>query len=158
LHAAEVRIGFVDIPYLIDQAPQSIAASARLEREFAPRQDAIKAQKREMEDLKRRLSEGEESLGDNEKSALQRELSKIERRVKRDEQEFREELNIQKNQEFKKVRVSVLEAIASFAKLHRYDLIISDGVLYADKRIDVSQQILEELQQAVTDTEQGKSN
>jgi len=39
----------------------------------------------------------------------------------------------------------VLEAIASFGKQHDYDLIVSDGVLYANNRIDVTERILEYL-------------
>ena len=84
-----------------------------------------------------------------ERASVERELRKTERRVKRDEQEFREELNIQKNLEFKKVRVYVLEAIATFAKRYEYDLIISDGVLFANKKIDVTDEVLSELTQAL---------
>ncbi len=149
--AQSVKIGFVDIPYLIDEAPQSKAASSRLESEFAPRQEQINDQKERIEELSDRLNDEDRPVDDSERANLERELRKIERRVKRDEQEFREELNIQKNQEFKQVRVSVLDAIASFARLHNYDLILSDGVLFANKRIDVTKQVLLELQQAVSD-------
>lgn len=145
--AEEIKIGFVDIPYLIDEAPQSKAASSRLETEFAPRQDLIKSQKARIDEISTQLEN--DALDDDERVNLERELRKIERRVKRNEQEFREDLNIQKNQEFKQVRVSVLDAIASFARLHDYDLILSDGVLFANKRIDVTKQVLLELQQVV---------
>jgi len=144
---SDIKIGFVDIPFLIDEAPQSKEASVRLEREFAPRQQSIKSQKQLLAELR------EELEGDNldliERANIERELRKTERRVKRDEQEFREELNIQKNLEFKKVRVYVLDAIATFAKRYEYDLIISDGVLYANKRIDVTDEVLSELTQTL---------
>ena len=145
----DVKIGFVDIPYLIDEAPQARAASIRLEQEFAPRQSAIKERKSELEGLRLKLED--DDLDQTERSSVEREFSKTERRVKRDEQEFREELNIQKNQEFKQVRVYVLDAIAAFAKLNQYDLIISDGVLFANKKIDVTDQVLLQLQQAAGD-------
>ncbi len=65
--------------------------------------------------------------------------------MRRAEQDFREELNIQKNSEFKNVRVLVLEAIADFGKRENYDLIVSDGVLFANPRVDVTERILESL-------------
>ncbi len=151
VHAQTTKIGFVDIPYLIDEAPQSKAASSRLESEFAPRQEQINEQKQRIDEISDRLEDSDRPVDESERANLKRELRKIERRVKRDEQEFREELNIQKNQEFKRVRVSVLDAIASFARLHNYDLVLSDGVLFASKRIDVTKQVLLELQQAVPD-------
>lgn len=147
--SADIKIGFVDIPYLIDEAPQARAASSRLEREFAPRQTAIKEQKNVLAELRKKLDGEEGELKRSERVSVEREVRKTERRVKRDEQEFREELNIQKNQEFKKVRVYVLDAIASFARHHSYDLIISDGVLYANKTVDVTEQVLQELHQAL---------
>ena len=147
--AADIKVGFVDIPFLIDEAPQAQAASSRLEREFAPRQSLIKQQKAELEVLRNELED--ELLNSAERASREREYRKIERRMKRDEQEFREELNIQKNQEFKKVRVYVLDAIATFAKRHNYDMIISDGVLFANKTVDVTDKVLFELQQAISE-------
>ncbi|OED38310.1 hypothetical protein AB833_20370 [Chromatiales bacterium (ex Bugula neritina AB1)] len=143
--AADIKVGFVDIPYLIDKAPQAQAASNRLETEFAPRQAGIKAQKRALAELRGKLDGDDGELAESERATVEREFRKTERRVKRDEQEFREELNIQKNQEFKQVRIYVLDAIASFAKEHSYDLIISDGVLFANKNVDVTEQVLREL-------------
>ena len=43
------------------------------------------------------------------------------------------------------MRILVLEAIAEFGKQQDYDLIVSDGVLFANKRIDVTERILESL-------------
>lgn len=143
--AALSRIGFVDIPYLIDQAPQALEAEQRLEAEFAPRQAELEQQREELAAMLAQLSDVSLSLSDEERARLDRESRGLERRVKRSEQDFREELNIQKNDEFKQVRVLVLEAIATFGKQHDYDLIVSDGVLYANNRIDVTERILEYL-------------
>lgn len=146
LLADEIKVGFVDIPYLIDEAPQAQAASVRLEQEFAPRQDIIKSRKKDLDKLKQQLDD--DDLDQDQRLQIEREFNKTERRIKRDEQDFREELNIQKNEEFKQVRNTVLEAIAVFAKKNQYDLIISDGVLFANKRIDVTEQVLEQLHQS----------
>lgn len=154
--AADIKIGFVDIPYLIDEAPQAQAASIRLEREFAPRQERIKEQKEELEQL--RLELDDQTLNAAERAVVEREHRKTERRMKRDEQEFREELNIQKNQEFKQVRIYVLDAIATFAKKYNYDMIISDGVLFANKTVDVTDEVLLELQQSIAESSVDQSN
>ena len=145
--AALSRIGFVDIPYLIDEAPQALEAEQRLEAEFAPRQAELKRQREELAELTAKLNDNTLELPEADQIRLDRETRGLERRIKRSEQDFREELNIQKNNEFKKVRILVLEAIARFGKTHQYDLIVSDGVLFAAKRIDVTERILESLVQ-----------
>ena len=144
---AASRIGFVDIPYLIDKAPQALEAEQRLETEFAPRQLELQQQRDELSSLNSKLNSSALELDEAERIRLDRESRTLERRIKRSEQDFREELNIQKNNEFKKVRILVLEAIAQFGKTHSYDLIVSDGVLFAAKRIDVTERILESLVQ-----------
>ncbi len=139
------HIGFVDIPYLIDRAPQALEAEQRLQSEFAPRQKELEVQRAELAELVAKLGDVTLELSEAELAQMDRESRSLERRIKRSEQDFREELNIQKNNEFKKVRILVLEAIAEFGEMHDYDLIVSDGVLYANKRIDVTERILETL-------------
>lgn len=143
--AALSRIGFVDIPYLIDRAPQALEAEQRLEAEFAPRQAELERQRAELAVMAARLLDTTLELGEAERARLDRETRGLERRIRRSEQDFREELNIEKNDEFKDVRILVLEAIATFGKQNDYDLIISDGVLFANNRIDVTERILEYL-------------
>lgn len=143
--AGQTSIGFVDIPYIINNAPQAVEAERRLEREFAPREDELKLQRQELADVSDKLKGQALELNESEIAQLNREMRNLERRIKRDEQDFREELNIQKNNEFKKVRILVLEAIAKFGQANNYDLIVSDGVLYANKQIDVTEKILDSL-------------
>lgn len=139
------RIGFVDIPYLIERAPQALEAEQRLETEFAPRQREIEMQRAELARVAAKLADVTLELPESEYARLDRESRSLERRIRRSEQDFREELNIQKNNEFKNVRILVLEAIAEFGEEQNYDLIISDGVLYANNRIDVTERILDSL-------------
>jgi len=148
--AVSSRIGFVDIPYLIDRAPQALEAEQRLETEFAPRQREIEIQRAELAEITAMMSDATLELSEAEYAQLDRESRSLERRIKRNEQDFREELNIQKNREFKDVRILVLEAIAAFGEQQDYDLIVSDGVLYANKRIDVTELILDSLMKEFT--------
>lgn len=141
----QTSIGFVDIPYLINNAPQALEAERRLETEFAPREEELKLQRSDLADVNERMKGQALELTETELAQLDREMRNLERRIKRDEQDFREELNIQKNNEFKKIRIIVLEAIAKFGHANSYDLIVSDGVLYANKQIDVTEKILESL-------------
>lgn len=139
------RIGFVDIPYLIERAPQALEAELRLETEFAPRQAELEEHRASLAKLTAKLANTSLELSETELAQLDRESRGLERRIKRSEQDFREELNFQKNDEFKKVRILVLEAIGDFGREHDYDLIVSDGVLFANKRVDVTERILESL-------------
>ena len=144
--AQELKIGFVDIPYVIDQAPTAKAATARLEQEFKPRQQAIENDRAELKEKKEKLEKDDLVLTKAQRVELDQDIRRIERSLKRDEQEFREDLNIQKNKEFKQVRASVIKAINKLAKDEQFDLILSDGVLYTSKRMDLTDKVLQYLE------------
>jgi len=149
-------IGFVDIPYLIQEAPQAVEAERRLEAAFAPRQAELAEERERLEAISAELIDTDSGLSEADKLQLDREVRALERRIKRSEQDFREELNIQKNNEFKFVRERVLDAIARFGREEDFDLIVSDGVLYANKRIDVTERILQAL--TIEIAQRGSSN
>ena len=141
---ASLVIGFVDIAYLIDHSPQSLQARERLETEFLPRQQ-------ELTELREERSRVESDFTgvDSEDSELlqrgERDIRAIERRIQRLEQAFREDLNIKRNNELKSVRTRVLESVAVFARQEDFDLILTDGVLFASASVDVTQRVLEQL-------------
>ena len=141
--AVELRIGFVDIPFLIDKAPQAIEASARLERMFAPRQQTLKVQRDEMNLMRTELEKEGLVMAQDKRSQLELDIRALERKLKRDQQDFREELNIKKNNEFKKVRSAILKSISQLAEREKFDLVLNEGVLYASKRIDITSGVLE---------------
>ena len=100
--AGEMLLGFVDLPRLIDQSPQSIAAGKRLEKEFAPRQEGLKQDQDKLGKIRSKLEKESLVMTETQRSNLELDILKLERQLKREEQDFREELNIKKNNEFKK--------------------------------------------------------
>ena len=140
------KIGFVDIPFIIDRAPSAKAASARLEKEFAPKQESIRDKRALLKSKREQLDKDGLIMTAEQRIEVEREIRAIERKLRGEEQDFREELNIQKNNEFKKVRLSVMEAINQLAREQEYDLILSDGVLFSSKRFDLTENILEQMQ------------
>ncbi|MEM7207119.1 MAG: OmpH family outer membrane protein [Pseudomonadota bacterium] len=142
-NAQDLVVGFVDLPALIDKSPQALEAGDRLEKEFAPRQQALQQGRAELDLKKNKLQTESLVMSETERSELELDIRKLERRLKREEQDFREELNIKKNNEFKKVREVVLQAILKFANTGEYDLILSEGVVFAHNRIDITQKIID---------------
>lgn len=137
-------IGYVDIAYLIDNSPQSVQARERLEAEFLPRQQELTELREERSRVESNVT-GVESEGSESTQRGERDLRAIERRLQRLEQAFREDLNIKRNSELKNVRTRVLESVAVFARQEGFDLILTDGVLFASASVDATQRVLEQL-------------
>lgn len=142
---AEVKIGFVDTAKLMESAPQVKAAQSKIESEFSPREKELGALQREIQTLEERLSRDGAVMSETEHSKLERDILAKRRDLKRSQEEFRDDLNIRRNEVLKKLQIDVFEAVTAFAKEQNYDLILSQGVVYSSDRIDVTDGVLNKL-------------
>ena len=142
--AAEVKIGFVNTPKLMENAPQARESISKMEAEFAPREKELVALQREIKKSEEKLARDGAVMSESERSKLERELLSRKRELKRAQDEFREDLNIRRNEELARLQRVLSEAINEFAKEENYDLIVESAV-YASKRIDITDAILERL-------------
>lgn len=145
LAAAELKIGFVDLAKLSENAPQIIAAQSKIDAEFSSRE-------KELVELQRKLAKMEEALGtdsavmsESERTTREREILGKRRELKRSQDEFRDDLNIRKNEMLRTVNKEIGTVIETFAKSEKFDLILAQGVMYAGDKVDVTEQVLKKL-------------
>ncbi len=140
---AEIKIGFVNAEKLLQDAPQADAARTRLEQEFAPRDKKLAALQKQARTLEEKLARDGATMSDAERTKLEREARDLKRDLKREQEEFRDDFNIRRNEELGKLQQQVFEAIRTLAKSEQYDLILSEGVIAASKEVDITGKVLE---------------
>ena len=143
--AAEIKIGFVNVPKVLDQAPQARAADQRLEKEFGPRDSEILSMKRELVALNEKLSKNSAVMSNTERQRKEADMRQMRREIRRLEDEFREDVNLRRSQELGKLQRKVVEVIQTLAKAEKFDLIISDGVIYAGSKVDITEKVISRL-------------
>lgn len=143
--AAEMKIGFVNAARVLEEAPQADAARARLETEFSPRDKKLVDSQKTVRSLEEKLARDGAIMSEAERRKLERDILSRQRELKRVQEEFREDLNIRRNEAFDTLRRRVFEVINDIAKAEKYDLVISDGVVYATDRIDITGKVVEQL-------------
>jgi len=143
----ELKIGFVNSIKLMETAPQVEAANKRLEQEFAPRQRRLVSARQEIKKLDERLAKDGNIMGETESNNVARDSRDKKRELKRQEDEFREDYNIRRNEELEKLQKRILEVIQAIAKEQNYDFILSEGVVWASGRVDITDQVLQRLNQ-----------
>jgi outer membrane protein len=147
LSAAELKIGFVNVAKLLEKAPQAEKAKKELEREFAPRDKKLVAEQKEIKRMEEKLGKDAAVMSDDEKQKLDKEIISRKREAKRLQDEFREDFNLRRNEELTQLQKEIFEAIQSLAKEERYDLLLTDGVVYASDMIDVTGKVERKLEQ-----------
>ena len=146
--AAEVKVGFVNVAKVLEEAPQADDARAKLEKEFAPRDRDLVASQKALRQLEDKLVRDGAVMSDEERTKLELDVRSRKREIKRQQDEFREDLNLRRNQELATLQQMVLDAIQSLAKAENYDLIVGEGVIFASNRVDISAKVIDRLKQA----------
>lgn len=145
--AAQIKVGFVNVPKVMDQAPQAKAADVRLEKEFGPRDSEILSMKRQVAKSTDKLTKNSAVMSAAEQQRQESEVRQLRREIRRLEDEFREDVNLRRSQELGKLQRQVVEVIQTLAKAEKFDLIISDGVIFASKKVDITDKVIARLKQ-----------
>ncbi|KTG17305.1 MULTISPECIES: OmpH family outer membrane protein [unclassified Guyparkeria] len=145
--AEDVKIGFVNSSVLLEQAPQAERAKQKLEQEFSAREEELRQLRQEIQGLEGRLNREGVTMTDSDRSELERELNRKLRDLQRQQSNFRDDLNLRKNEELGKLQRLVLEAIREVARDKGYDLVLSEGVVYSADRVELTEDVLDRLEQ-----------
>ncbi len=142
---ADLKIGFVNIPAVLEKAPQAEKAKKRLEQEFSPRDKQLVAQQKEIENMAAKISKDAAVMGKSEKAKLEDDISNKKRDAKRAQQQFSEDFNARRGEELGKLQNKIVEVIRGIAKDQGLDLVLTDGVIYASEQIDITAQVQQKL-------------
>jgi outer membrane protein len=143
---AQTKIAVVNVPRLLEEAPQAKSAMQALQDEFAPRQREIVAQQKDLKTKEDKLQRDGAVMAENERRNAEKELREGQRDLQRKQNEYVEDLNLRRNEELGKLQRSLLQEVQTFARSGNYDLVVGDGVLYVNESMDITAQVLGALQ------------
>jgi outer membrane protein len=144
--AQDLRIGYVDMKRLFDAAPQVVNAREALEEEFSPRNETLLADEARLERMEAELAEST-GLSDEERFEMEREIRNLQRSIDRRREDLTEELRFRTNAEKKSLEETIDVAVNQIAEAGEFDLILTSPVAYASDRIDVTDRVLQWLEE-----------
>lgn len=143
--AEDKRVAYVNINQVLEQAPQAIAANKRLEKEFEPRNAALNELRQEVRVLEDRLAREGMTMSESQLRKLEIDIRGRKREIKRAQEDFREDLNIRRNDELRKLQKRTYDAIVELAKKENYEMVLGDVVIYASPTVDITDKVLKVL-------------
>jgi outer membrane protein len=146
--AEDYKLGAVNALKVLEQSPQAETARQAIEREFAPRDKELVAKQKQLKSLEDKFAKDGAIMSESERSKLERDIINQKRDLKREQDEFREDFNFRRNEEFAKIQKDILNAIQKVAKENNYDVVLSDGVIYASPKVDISDLVIEYLKKS----------
>ncbi|MCB1850540.1 MAG: OmpH family outer membrane protein [Gammaproteobacteria bacterium] len=143
-NAADVKIGVVDVSKLLEESPQAEALRRQLDTEFKRRSEELLDMQKQLKKLTDKLSRDGAVMSQSEQDRLEQDIRTRRRQLKSASDEFREDLNLRRNEESQKLRRVLTEVIHQLGKDENIDLIL-DNAVYASGRVNLTDKVLDRL-------------
>ncbi len=145
VQAQEYKIGVVNAVRILEQSPQARKTTALIENEFSPRNKQLVEEQKTLQTMEERLAKDAAVMSENERRNLERDIINKRRELKRDEDEFREDLTFRRNEELAKIQTEIVNAIQMVARDNNFDLVMSEGVIFASAKVDMTDMVIKYL-------------
>jgi len=142
--AAELKIGFVNTDRVFREATPAVKAQKKLEKEFAARDLELQKMARQAKELQTFLEKEGVTISESERRNKERDLANLNREFQRSQREFREDLNLRRNEELALVHDRAKKTIIEIAEREKFDLVLEDAVYFSSK-IDITEKVLKAL-------------
>ncbi len=148
--ASDFKVGVIDTERVLRESAPAIRAEQKIEKEFSGRDAEIKKMAKQAKELQAQLEKDTEN--DANHRNRERELTAMNVNLQRLQREFREDLNLRKNEELAMVLDRANKAVQAIAELEKYDLVLQEAV-YRNPKVDITDKVIKYL---ATDKADGK--
>jgi outer membrane protein len=142
--AQDMKIGFVDVERITRESAPAERASKQLEKEFAPRVQDLQRREAQVKGLQGQLEKDGMTMAETDRRGKEQELARLSVEFQRMQREYREDLNMRRNQELAALFERANRVIKQIADAEKFDLIVQEAA-YRSPRIDITERVLKAL-------------
>jgi len=113
-------------------------------KEFQARDQELQKLAKQAKDLQTQMERDGVTMAESERRSKEADLGRMNRDLQRMQREFREDLNLRKNEELAQVLERANKVIQEIAEKEKFDLILQEAV-YRSPRIDITDKVLKAL-------------
>jgi outer membrane protein len=144
-NSAELKIGYVQVDKILQDAPQTAESGKKLEREFTARTQELERLQKQIKDIETALDKDSLTMSEADRKNKERDSSNLKIDFQRKQRELREDVNLRKNEELGALQDKINKAVTAVSEAEGYDLVVYGGVAYANKKIDITDKVLKSL-------------
>lgn len=146
--AADLKIGVVSVERILTEAPQVEAVNTSMLERFGPKRDELVGMEKEIRKLEENYKRNELVMTEVKLNELKSQIIGKIQELKTREAAMAQEVAGVRNQELAVLQKQVSGIIEDIAKKGGYDLILSEGIAYFDKKHDITDKVLERMKAA----------
>lgn len=139
------KSGFINPTIILEQAPQAVAASKALEKEFKQLEVDLRARAIKIQEMEKNYQKDNAIMSAAQKKKVEEEIIQSKRKFQFDQQSVKEDLELRRKQLVQELQKTISEVIRSYGESNGYDFIFTEGVAYASDSVNITQDILKAL-------------
>jgi outer membrane protein len=141
------KSAFINPSILIERAPQALAASKALEKEFSQRDNDLRAAATNIQTLEKSYQNDSAIMSAGQKKKMEDEIVQKKRKFQFDQQSINQDLQKRRQQVLQELQKTISVVIGKYGEENGYDFIFTEGVAYASEEVDITDEILKVLAQ-----------
>ncbi|MBM4192588.1 MAG: OmpH family outer membrane protein [Gammaproteobacteria bacterium] len=143
---AEIKIGVLDFGRLMDESPQGKALIESLRSEAAAKQRELQTQAASLQTKRDKLVKDRATMSPDQISRAEKDVRDGERDLARRQSEVNDDFNARRNEEMAKLQRALIDDVRVYSKAQNFDLVVTDGVIYANQTLDITPGVLAGMQ------------
>jgi len=143
---AQTKIAVVEYSRLLDESPQAKVALEAIRNEFTPKQREIETLAQSLQAKQEKLQKDQATMSADQRQRAEKELRDGARDLQQKRAEVQDDFTARRNEEMSRLQRVIIEEVRAYAKAQNFDLVITDGVIYATPALDITGAILAAMQ------------
>jgi outer membrane protein len=142
-----LKLGVIDMQKIMQKSSQVAAISSQLEKRFKPKQQAILAARKALQEQVEKLNRNTAVMSEGDRTKLQNKIIADRANLQSSEISFQQEVTAAQTQETQKFMQKLKGVLSQVAKNENYTLImIKQGIPYVDDKLDITDIVLTALE------------
>jgi len=142
-HAAELKVGVVNVRAVASQVPQRDSIAAALQQEFKDRGDILKAIEDDIKKMQAKGQADQLTMTEQQKTDLIRNIQEKAGAFKLKQKAFQEDFKKRSDEEQRKMLILIKKGIDAVAAKETFDIVLqAESVAFISERVDITQKVI----------------
>lgn len=147
LSAQSVKIGYINIDYVVTSSPQFSQANEKVIRKFKPQENNLLLLNNNIRELASKFNKNKDSFSQSEIKTKIKKIASLEKKLKQQALVLKKQLVLENKQALGKIQNLINKVIRKIAEEQNFDLILYQKVAYASKKINITELVSQKLKQ-----------
>ena len=143
--AQDLKIAVVNLPLLLAKSPQAQAARKRMDKDFSARRNRLEAMQKKIVAEVEKVQRDSATMSADARAKAEDSVRSQQREFRRLQDEYNEDVARAEREEMGKLREAIKDVITKMVKQQQYDLVLTEGILHASNKVDITDQVLAKL-------------